>query len=138
MGLCTGSQGLGFPKIRSLSGVPIIRIVVVWALYWVPIICGNYQMEFGRKWDPKPQKFPCIIANILHISLFPKLTKCQICSKAPPSIAHRASSSTKLTPCWGCFNWIDLNLGSGYQVLGFGFGVYYLDTPNFQAILTSY
>ena len=33
----------GFPKIRgTLLGVPIIRTIVVWGLYWGPLILGNY------------------------------------------------------------------------------------------------
>ena len=35
----------GFPKIRgTLLGVPIIRIVVYWGLYWGPPILGNYHI----------------------------------------------------------------------------------------------
>ena len=31
------------PKIRgTLLGVPIIRIIVFWGLYWGPLILGNY------------------------------------------------------------------------------------------------
>ena len=37
----------GFPKIRgTILGVPIIRTIVFWGLYWGPLILGNYQMEF--------------------------------------------------------------------------------------------
>ena len=40
-----GFKGLGFPKIRgTLLGVPIIRTIVFWDLYWGPPILGNYQM----------------------------------------------------------------------------------------------
>ena len=36
--------GLGFPKIRcTLLGVPIIRIIIYWGLYWVPFL-GNYHI----------------------------------------------------------------------------------------------
>ena len=47
-----------FPKIRgTLLGVPIIRIIVYWGLYWGPLILGNYHilepiltsMHFSRK-----------------------------------------------------------------------------------------
>ena len=35
----------GFPKIRgTILGVPIIRTVVYWGLYWGPLILGNYQV----------------------------------------------------------------------------------------------
>ena len=35
----------GFPKIRgTLLGVPIIRTIVFWGLYWGPPILGNYHM----------------------------------------------------------------------------------------------
>ena len=43
-----------FPKIRGpFLGVPIIRIIVFWGLYWGPLILGNYQIlrncwNFGR------------------------------------------------------------------------------------------
>ena len=34
----------GFPKIRgTVLGVPIIRTIVFWGLYWGPFILGNYQ-----------------------------------------------------------------------------------------------
>ena len=33
----------GFPKIRgTILGVPIIRTIVFWGLYWGPLILGNY------------------------------------------------------------------------------------------------
>ena len=36
---------LGFPKIRgTISGVPIIRIIIYWGLYWGPLILGNYHI----------------------------------------------------------------------------------------------
>ena len=36
----------GFPKIGStLLGVPIIRIIVFWALHRGPLILGNYHMD---------------------------------------------------------------------------------------------
>ena len=35
----------GFPKIMgTLLGVPIIRVIVFWGLYWGPLILGNYYM----------------------------------------------------------------------------------------------
>ena len=35
----------GFPKIRgTILGVPIIRIIVFWGLYWGPLILGNYHI----------------------------------------------------------------------------------------------
>ena len=38
----------GFPKIRGTClGVPIIRIIVYWGLYWGPFILGNYHI-LGR------------------------------------------------------------------------------------------
>ena len=37
----------GFPKIRgTLLGVPIIRTIVFWGLYWGPLILGNYHIYF--------------------------------------------------------------------------------------------
>ena len=34
---------LGFPKIRgTFLGVPIIRTIVFWGLYWGSLILGNY------------------------------------------------------------------------------------------------
>ena len=34
-----------FPKTRgTILGVPIIRIIVYWGLYWGPPILGNYQI----------------------------------------------------------------------------------------------
>ena len=38
-------QKWGFPKISgTILGVPIIRIIVCWGLFWGPPILGNYQM----------------------------------------------------------------------------------------------
>ena len=35
----------GFPKIRgTFLGVPIVRIIVFWGLYWGPPILGNYHI----------------------------------------------------------------------------------------------
>ena len=35
----------GFPKIRGIFlGVPIIRTIVFWGLYWGPPILGNYHI----------------------------------------------------------------------------------------------
>ena len=35
----------GFPKIRgTILGVPIIKTIVFWVLYWGPLILGNYQI----------------------------------------------------------------------------------------------
>ena len=37
----------GFPKIGgTFLGVPIIRIIVFWGLYWGPLILGNYHLFF--------------------------------------------------------------------------------------------
>ena len=36
---------VGFPKIRgTFLGVPIIRTIVYWGLYWGPFILGNYHV----------------------------------------------------------------------------------------------
>ena len=43
--LCTQVPKWGFPKIRgTLSGIPIIRIIIFWGLHWGPLIQGNYQI----------------------------------------------------------------------------------------------
>ena len=35
----------GFPKIRGpFLGVPIIRPIIFWGLYWGPPILGNYHI----------------------------------------------------------------------------------------------
>ena len=37
--------GLEFPKIRgTILGVPVIRTIVYWGLYWGPPILGNYNI----------------------------------------------------------------------------------------------
>ena len=44
----------GFPQIRGTSlGVPIIRIIVFWGLYWGPPILGNYHMVVSRGRRPR-------------------------------------------------------------------------------------
>ena len=36
----------GFPKIRgTFFGVPIIRTITYWGLYWGPLILGNYHIR---------------------------------------------------------------------------------------------
>ena len=45
----------GLPKIRgSFLGVPIIRTMVFWGLYWGPPILGNSQINFWIL-DPGPK-----------------------------------------------------------------------------------
>ena len=37
----------GFPKIRgTILGIPIIRTIVYWGLYWGSLILGNYHINF--------------------------------------------------------------------------------------------
>ena len=55
---CSGLAGLrrgsiilghmiwGFPKNGgTFLGIPIIRIIAFWGLYWGPLILGNYHVE---------------------------------------------------------------------------------------------
>ena len=36
----------GFPKLGvTFLGVPMIRTIVFWGLYWGPLILGNYQVH---------------------------------------------------------------------------------------------
>ena len=53
----------GFPKIRgTFWGVPIIRIILYWGLFWGPLILGNYHFVFatascrGLYWYMPPRK----------------------------------------------------------------------------------
>ena len=40
---------MGVSKIRGgLLGVPIMRIIVFWGLYWGPLVLGNYHI--GLSW----------------------------------------------------------------------------------------
>ena len=34
-------------NVGTFLGVPIIRIIVYWGLYWGPLILGNYQIGLG-------------------------------------------------------------------------------------------
>ena len=44
-----GFRVWGFAKLRgTVFGIPIIRIIVDWGLYWGPPILGNYNFE---PWD---------------------------------------------------------------------------------------
>ena len=52
----------GFPKTRgTILGVPIIRTIVYWGLYWGPLILGNYHVmyleleasAFGNFWGSR-------------------------------------------------------------------------------------
>ena len=41
-------QGLGFPSIKGpLLGVPIIRIIVLWGLYWRPLCRETTKSALG-------------------------------------------------------------------------------------------
>ena len=41
---------LGFPKIRgTILGVPIIRTIIFWGLYWGSLIEGNYHLALQRR-----------------------------------------------------------------------------------------
>ena len=40
----------GFPKIGgTILGVPIIRTIVYWDLFWGPLILGNYHLHLKLK-----------------------------------------------------------------------------------------
>ena len=57
----------GFPKIRGiLLGVPIIRTIVFWGLYWGSLILGKYHIIQGLKKDLVP--------------LFPTKNQLAVCS----------------------------------------------------------
>ena len=43
-----GSINVGFPKL-GVWGVPIIRSIVFWGLYWGPAILGNYPVGRWHK-----------------------------------------------------------------------------------------
>ena len=44
----------GFPKIRgTFLGVPIIRTIVYWDLYWGPLILGSYQIGVTSNHVPR-------------------------------------------------------------------------------------
>ena len=43
---CSVPEIWGFPKIMgTFLGVPIIRTIVFWGLYWGPLILGNYHIR---------------------------------------------------------------------------------------------
>ena len=44
---CQGTQMGVSQNYGYLFGVPIIRIIVFWGLYWGPPILGNYQIKLG-------------------------------------------------------------------------------------------
>ena len=45
MGSGVGGLTWGFPKIKgTLLGVPVLRIIVFWGLYWGPLILRNYHI----------------------------------------------------------------------------------------------
>ena len=55
-----------FPKIKgTILGVPIIRNIVFWGLYWGPLILGNYQMVLRRA-----ALSPCWPAKICSVQVF--------------------------------------------------------------------
>ena len=40
---------MGFPKVRgTFLGVPIIRTIMFWGLYWGPLIVGNYHIRIYK------------------------------------------------------------------------------------------
>ena len=55
-----------FPKIRgTILGVPIIRTIVFWGLYWGTLIWGNYHVGLIRIKSRELEKW-----NLLHYSRF--------------------------------------------------------------------
>ena len=51
-----------------LLRIPIIRIIVVWWLHWVPAILGNYQVGLGNvgfRAQGLVLKFPGLVLNLL-------------------------------------------------------------------------
>ena len=46
-----GFRGMwGFPKIRgAILGVPVIRTIVFWGLYWGPLILGIYHLPWDQR-----------------------------------------------------------------------------------------
>ena len=54
---CIPGSTWGFPKIRgTILGIPIIRTIVYWGLYWGPLILGNYHI-FSR-WYSQAGAYP--------------------------------------------------------------------------------
>ena len=46
IGVAAKKLAWGLPKIRdTLWGVPIIRTIVYWGLYWGPLVLGNYHIR---------------------------------------------------------------------------------------------
>ena len=45
----------GFPKLRgTVLGVPVLRTVVFWGLYWGSSVLGNYRMcSAGHEWESR-------------------------------------------------------------------------------------
>ena len=86
---------MGFPNIRGIFlGVPIIRSIVYWGLYWGPLILGNYHMsaageglDFLAQWFLKQlcccTETMCALASFLQFR-FSKNVKC-ICHRSQQS-----------------------------------------------------
>ena len=56
----------GFPRMRgTILGVPMIRTIVYWGLYWVPLILGNYRMPQKRR--SKCNHTSCTSVNVAFV-----------------------------------------------------------------------
>ena len=50
----------GFPKLGvPFLGVPIIRTIAFWGLYWGPLISGNYQIDLSDSTRCPPHISQC-------------------------------------------------------------------------------
>ena len=57
--LIVATHKWGFPKIKgTFLGVPIMRAIVFWGLYWGPLILGNYQIEDPQCGPPSRRRGP--------------------------------------------------------------------------------
>ena len=82
---------MGFPKMRgTLLGVPIIRTIVFWDLYWGPRILGNCPLWTGLKIH---SFFPCLPEKSCWVA------PCDDKRLPFTSIVYKASMNSFGSPC---------------------------------------
>ena len=82
----------GFPKIRgTLLGVPRIRTIVFWDLYWGPLILENYHVRIETKYFSLRLSLECSDAwPIVKVHAGKSATPFVLAAMQSPSLEHGA------------------------------------------------
>ena len=88
------SQNYGYPL-----GVPIVRTIVFWGLYWGPLVLGNYLVEISV-FEISPQ----IDSVNLSIQGLPNVWRANLSPLDPPGLADSITSGfhAAMVACKSC------------------------------------